>query len=102
MNTIMHFGAPRSSEDYFQESGRGGRSGCSARSVVFSKPRDCPVKSKPSTAHDHELIEVRQHLENKTECRRRVLLSDISTYRLKHLVRKPINVVCDVCSNRQE
>ena len=27
VNTVIHYGAPRSIDDYFQESGRGGRSG---------------------------------------------------------------------------
>ena len=27
VNTIIHYGAPQNQEDYFQESGRGGRSG---------------------------------------------------------------------------
>ena len=35
VNTIIHYGGPQSIDDYFQESGRGGRSGQSARSIVF-------------------------------------------------------------------
>lgn len=100
VNTIIHYGAPRSLEDYFQESGRGGRSGCSARSIVFWKPQDCPVKSQPSTVHDHEVIDVRQYLENTTECRRVILLKyfDLSfaTSGMK------ADKCCDVCSKRQE
>ena len=35
VNTIIHYGAPCSIEDYFQESGRGGRSGDgAAKSIV--------------------------------------------------------------------
>ena len=75
VNNVIHYGAPRSIEDYFQESGRGGRSGCSARSIVYWKPRDCPVKVKPVTMRDHEVIDVRRYLENSSECRRKVLLN---------------------------
>ena len=35
INTVVHYGSPSSIEDYFQESGRGGRSGDSARSIVY-------------------------------------------------------------------
>ena len=35
VNTILHYGAPRSIDEYFQGSGRGGRSGEKARSIVF-------------------------------------------------------------------
>ena len=35
VNTIIHYGGTQSIDDYFQESGRGGRSGQSARSIVF-------------------------------------------------------------------
>lgn len=41
VNTVIHYGASGSLEDYFQESGRGGRSGSRARSrsrdAVLSK-----------------------------------------------------------------
>ena len=43
VNLIIHYGAPHSIDDYFQESGRGVRSGDYARSVVFWKPIDCPI-----------------------------------------------------------
>ena len=46
VNTIIHYGAPQSIEDYFQESGRGGRSGDPARSIVYWKPIDCHLKKK--------------------------------------------------------
>ena len=49
VNTIIHYGAPRSIEDYFQESGRGGRSGESACSTIYWKPMDCPVRKEPKT-----------------------------------------------------
>ena len=66
VNTILHYGAPRSFDDYFQESGRGGRSGCNAKSVVYWKPCDCPVKSKPLTAHDVSVFRERDRMQKKS------------------------------------
>lgn len=74
VNTIIHYGAPQSIDDYFQESGRGGRSGECARSVVFWKRMDCPVKKELSSNRDHEVAAVRRYLENEITCRRQWLL----------------------------
>ena len=45
VDTIIHFGAPSSIEDYFQASGRRGQSGDSggdsAYSIVYRTPKDC-------------------------------------------------------------
>ena len=59
VDTLIHYGAPSSIEDYFQSSGRGGRSGASARSIVYWKPSDCPRTKEPSTQHEHEVRSVR-------------------------------------------
>lgn len=74
VNTVIHYGAPQSVEDYFQESGRGGRSGEEAVSTIYWKPVDCPVRKQPTTLRDHELIDIRRYLENVTMCRRKWLL----------------------------
>ena len=44
VNTTWHYGAPASLVDYSQESGRGGRTGEQAKSVVFLKPADAPLR----------------------------------------------------------
>ena len=36
VNTILHYGAPLCIEDYFQESGRGGRSGETSLFTIFT------------------------------------------------------------------
>ena len=72
-DTILHYGAPSSIDDYFQGSGRGGRSGKQAKSIIFWTPRDCPLKKEPKTPRDHELAAVRKYLE-LTTCRRKWLL----------------------------
>ena len=69
VNTIIHYGAPSSMEDYFQASGRGGRSGDSAHSIVYWKPADCPLRKKPSDLHHREVNDVRHYLENSSRCR---------------------------------
>ena len=74
-NTIIHYGAPSSIDDYFLSSGRGGRSGGDAQFVVFWTPRDCPLRSDPATPRDCELAAVRRYLENTTTCRRQWLLN---------------------------
>ena len=43
LNTIYHYGAPRTIDNFFQESGRAGRSGAQAKSVVYWKPSDAPL-----------------------------------------------------------
>ena len=40
VNTIVQYGAPQNLEDYFQESGRGGRSGGDAESTIYWTPVD--------------------------------------------------------------
>ena len=68
VNTIIHYGAPSSIEDYFQASGRAGRSGDSFRSIVYWTPTDCPRRKDPCTPHHHEVNDVRAYLENSTVC----------------------------------
>ena len=94
INSVIHYGAPKSMEDYFQESGRGGRSGGDAVSTIYWKPADCPLRKHPVTLRDHELIAVRRYLENITLCRRKWLLDHFDV-KLKHCSTD----CCDVCSN---
>ena len=95
INCIVHYGAPQSIEDYFQESGRGGRSGDNAQSIIYWKPSDCKVQSEPSTPQHHEAIAVRSYLENTSTCRRQWLLE----YFLPGCAQPGDNDrCCDVCS----
>ena len=74
VTTIIHYGAPSCIEDYFQASGRAGRGGESSKSIVYWAPSDCPMTKEPSTAYQREVNDVRQYVENSTECRRKLLL----------------------------
>ena len=94
VNIIIHYGAPKSIEDYFQESGRGGRSGGDAVSTIYWKPSDCPVSKQPTSLRDYELIAVRRYVENSTLCRRRWLLDHFDVKLTESIQR-----CCDVCSN---
>lgn len=70
INTIIHYGAPKNVDNYFQESGRGGCHGQQAKSVIFWKPSDIPRRK----SKDREAEYMRQYLENVTSCRRAWLL----------------------------
>ena len=58
VDTIIHYGAPSSIEDYFQASGRRGQSGDSAYSIVYRTPKDCQtgnwIAKKEPAFHDQE------------------------------------------------
>ena len=96
VNTIIHYGAPGSMEDYFQASGRGGRSGESARSIIYWKASDCPHTKVPTKTHHREVNEVRRYLDNSTVCRRKWLLDYFDPPSAK-LGDDPI-MCCDVCA----
>ena len=74
LNVILHYGAPSSIEDYFQESGRAGRSGELATSTIFWKPQDAPLRKDLSDPRAVEVAAVRKYLEDKDTCRRVQLL----------------------------
>jgi len=96
LSTIYHYGAPHSIDDYFQESGRGGRSGENSMSVIFWKPADCPMRQQPTLQYEKEVNEVRRYVENSTECRRKLLLQHFDPAN----VNSGTNGVncCDVCA----
>ena len=58
VDTIIHYGAPSSIEDYFQASGRRAQSGDSAYSIVYRTPNDCQtgdwIAKKEPAFHDQE------------------------------------------------
>lgn len=83
-------------EDYFQQSGRGGRSGAAARSIVYWKPVDCPLRRNPSTLHHREVNDVRHYLENIAVCRRKWLLAYFDSDNAKPGVEP--STCCDVCA----
>ena len=98
VNTIWHYGAPTCIEDYFQESGRGGRSGEQAKPVVFWKPSDVPLRKDQSVPANAELASVRHYVENTAECRRVQLLRYFDLRLIKTLPCCDPLLCCDVCA----
>ena len=96
LNQIIHYGAPSSIDDYFQESGRSGRSGDQARSVVLWKPVDAPLKQDLSNPRNVEIVAVRRYLENDKVCRRLQLLQYFDS-RASPCSKDKL-LCCDVCA----
>ena len=97
LNRIIHYGAPSSIEDYFQESGRAGRSGDCARSTVYWKPSDAPLRKDLSNPRDAEIAAVRHYLQNDQECRRNQLLNYFDpSLKMNNTV--DAILCCDVCA----
>ena len=94
VNTIVQYGAPQSIEDYFQESGRGGRSGDPARSVVYWKPTDCRLKKQLASTRDHEVAAVRHYLENRRQWLLQYFDPSFTTS-----MQDPL-LCCDVCASK--
>ena len=99
VNTIIHYVAPHSIDDYFQESGRGGRTGESARSIVYWKRTDCPLRKQLHTVRDREVAAVRRYLDNDSLCRRYWLL-DYFEKSWASCGKDP-KTCCDICTKKQ-
>lgn len=97
LHTIVHYGAPRSLEDYFQESGRAGRDGEPSTSTIYWCPKDAPSRKKIESPHDADSFEVRCYLTNSIECRRYQLLKYFDPSIARMLSRRELNTCCDVC-----
>ena len=99
MNKVVHYGAPASIDDYFQESGRAGRSGEAAKCTIYWKPGDAPLKKDLSNPKNAELRSVRQYLQNNKECRRRQLLDYFERDLFSSVLCQDKLLCCDVCAN---
>ena len=99
-DTIIHYGAPRSIDEFFQESGRGGRSGGNARSIIYWNRSDCPIVKEPTTNDHHDAIAIRRFLENTSMCRHKLLLN----YFAPEYAKPGSNpeTCCDICTLNSE
>lgn len=95
LNTVIHYGAPRTLEDYFQESGRAGRSGEQSFSTIYWCPSDAPRYKDTSK---QEVVLVRNYLEDNGTCRRSQLLQYFIGDSSSNTV-SPC-MCCDVCTSQ--
>lgn len=96
--STIHYGAPRSIEDYFQESGRAGRDGRNAMSTIYWTPKDAPQRSTaPQNRQERELLSVRRYIEDDSTCRRFMLLQYFDVNLARNLVRYDRQKCCDNC-----
>ena len=96
----IHYGASRSLDDYFQESGRAGRGGEQSTSMIYWAPSDVPVQQDISDPRNVEVAVVRRYLENNIDCRRYLLQHYFDPALLCTLERRDRRLYCD--TSRQE
>ncbi len=94
LTTTIHYGAPPSLDDYFQESGRAGRQGEQSTSTIFWKPLDAPLKN---IRRNVEVAAVRRFLENTSDCRRHTLLNFFDPTVASSLPKRNLLLCCDNC-----
>lgn len=81
VNLVVHYGLPRNLSAYAQESGRAGRSGASARCVLFAGPGDAVAQNRfvddddADAPRKRRAIRVMADYASSTTCRRRLLLA---------------------------
>ena len=88
---VLHWGAPSDLEQYIQETGRAGRDGLQAKAILFNGKVSSHVKPC-----------VRSYIENKSKCRRHLLLHNFLLYTEEECNVETGCMCCDVCSKSCE
>lgn len=102
---VIHFDIPKSIENYYQETGRGGRDGLDGRCIAFYSYKDIVrlekfLRDKPVSEREMgmQLMEEMTAYAETTTCRREFLLH----YFGEHYSAKDCNKMCDNCRNPKE
>ena len=88
LNLIIHFGPPCSLEDYFQESGRGGRDGSQVDAIIITYPRCLASKNITKS--------MKYYCKNNVQCRRQILLAEFEVSFSLRI--EPLHLCCDICA----
>ncbi len=102
---VMHFDIPKSIENYYQETGRGGRDGLDGRCIAFYSYKDITrlekfLRDKPVSEREMgmQLMEEMTAYAETTTCRREFLLH----YFGEKYDARDCNKMCDNCRNPKE